>query len=108
MQQNSGSGRRGFLRVDLGVLQQSFPSLIVHPLGIASLRPVDVLLTGGNQGDGSLDPNLHTIMTIGQCKIFLTQEMLNKLRENLRLRLLGKEMGEQACKRGASIANIGA
>jgi hypothetical protein len=95
------------LRVGLGVLHQSFPLLLVHPCGITSLRPVDVLLPVGNQSDGPLDSDLQIIPPIGQHRIFLTKKTLNKLRKNLRLRLLGKEMGEEALECGSGIGNIG-
>jgi hypothetical protein len=52
--------------------------------------------------------NLQVDLSIGQRKIFLTQETLDKLRENLWLRLLGKEMGEEALEGSSSNGNMGA
>lgn len=91
-----------------GVLHQSLPLLLVHPLGAAGLSPVDILSAVGNQGDGSLDSDLQAILAMGQGRIFLTQETLDKLRKNFRPRLLGKEMGKDALERGPSMGDIGA
>jgi hypothetical protein len=66
------------------------------------------LLAVSNQGNGTFDSNLQVVLSIGQRKVFLGKEMPDKLGEDLWLRLLREEMGEEARKRGSRIGNIGA
>ena len=91
----------------LGILHQRFPFLLVHPLGVASLCPVDLLTTVSNQSNGSFDSNLQIVLSIGQSKVFLGKKALDKLGEDLQLRLLGEEVREEARKGSPCIGNIG-
>jgi hypothetical protein len=66
------------------------------------------LAAGSNQGDVPLDTNLQASLTIGQSRIFLRQEMLSELGENLRLGIFGEEVGKDALQGSPHRRNIGA
>jgi hypothetical protein len=61
-----------------------------------------------DQSNGSFDSNLQIVLSIGQSKISLGKEALDKLGEDLRLHLLGEEMREEAREGSPCIRNIGA
>jgi hypothetical protein len=75
----------------LGILHQRLPFFLVDLPRVSSFGPVNILTAVSNQGNGPFDSNLQIFLSIGQSKVFLGKEALNKLSEDLRLRLFGKK-----------------
>ena len=79
-----------------GSSNQGSPLLRLHPLCLASFRPVDVLLAFGNQSYGAFNANLQAFLSKSQSKIFFRDEALGKVSEGVGQVFLREEVREEA------------